>query len=130
MSTVSLFLSSPSVSLPPSPSLSPNLPPSLTQVCFEGNPSLQEEFNGSFYRPSEGLEENGSDWLHPPMCLYGIPGITRTKNIKENTDAMYLDEGEVRPGEDAEGNQVRSEIATSFFLLIGIFFPSVTGEWC
>ena len=47
----------------------------------------------------------------------------------ENTEAGYLDEGEVRPGQRAVGNMVQAEITTSFFVLIGIFFPSVTGQF-
>ena len=46
----------------------------------------------------------------------------------ENTKASYLEEGEVRPGQRAQGNMVQAEITTSFFVLIGIFFPSVTGQ--
>ena len=46
----------------------------------------------------------------------------------ENTPARYLQQGEVRPGQQGEGTQIRAEITTTFFVLIGIFFPSVTGE--
>ena len=40
---------------------------------------------------------------------------------------MYLRKGEGRPGEPAIGNQVEAAITSSFLVLIGIFFPSVTG---
>ena len=45
----------------------------------------------------------------------------------ENTPEMYLRKGEGRPGEPAIGNQVEAAITSSFLVLIGIFFPSVTG---
>ena len=47
--------------------------------------------------------------------------------LTDNTEAGYLEEGEVRPGQRAVGNMVQAEITTTFFVLIGIFFPSVTG---
>ena len=36
----------------------------------------------------------------------------------------------MRPGQRSTGNFVQAEITTTFFVLIGIFFPSVTGELC
>ena len=41
---------------------------------------------------------------------------------------MYLEKGEGAPGKPAIGNQVEAAITSSFLVLIGIFFPSVTGE--
>jgi len=99
---------------------------SIEEVCFEGNPDLQRAFNGSFYHPGEG-GENGSDWTAPPTCIIGIPGITRTQTILENMPSGYLQQGEVKPGQQGEGIQIQAEITTTFFVLIGIFFPSVTG---
>ena len=46
----------------------------------------------------------------------------------DNTPDRYLREGEALPEQLAVGNQVRAALTTSFFVLIGIFFPSVTGE--
>lgn len=91
----------------------------LNEVCFPGNPELQEAFNGTQFQDGE--------WINPPECIIGIPGITRTETIRENTPAGYLEDGEVRPGVEATGVQVQAEITTTFFVLIGIFFPSVTG---
>ena len=56
----------------------------------------------------------------------------------ENTPAMYLQTGEVRSGVQGIDPQVTAGITTSFLVLIGIFFPSVTGksplmcivQWC
>jgi potassium/chloride transporter 4/5/6 len=100
-----------------------------SSLCFFGNPRLQKLFNGTFFSPlGEGVEvDNVTMWTTPPRCLTGIPGITRTRTIVDNTEAGYLEEGEVRPGQRAVGNMVQAEITTTFFVLIGIFFPSVTG---
>ena len=46
----------------------------------------------------------------------------------ENTPSGYLQQGEVKPGQQGEGIQIQAEITTTFFVLIGIFFPSVTGK--
>ena len=48
--------------------------------------------------------------------------------LLENTRSMYLRKGEARPGVEAAGNQVAAAISSSFLVLIGIFFPSVTGK--
>ena len=34
----------------------------------------------------------------------------------------------MKPGQQGEGTQIQAEITSTFFVLIGIFFPSVTGE--
>ena len=54
------------------------------------------------------------------MCYY----------VAENTKQNYLDEGEVNAGVPAvaESLQITALIATDFLVLIGIFFPSVTGQ--
>lgn len=41
---------------------------------------------------------------------------------------MYLRKGEATPGVQATDEQVSAAISTSFLVLIGIFFPSVTGK--
>jgi hypothetical protein len=46
----------------------------------------------------------------------------------ENGGINYLERGEVRPGEQGVGLQVTATITTNFLILIGIFFPSVTGS--
>ena len=48
--------------------------------------------------------------------------------ISDNTKSTYLRKGEARPGVQAVGNQVSAALSTSFLVLIGIFFPSVTGN--
>lgn len=57
-----------------------------------------------------------------------IPGISSGNTIKENFPSHYLKEDEThldQPGlEDVE---IRSSELTSFLILFGIFFPSVTG---
>ena len=61
----------------------PSLLPSLAsshQVCFFGNPNLQSEFNGTFFLPESGRLDNES-WTELPVCLTGIPGITRPQTI-------------------------------------------------
>ena len=48
--------------------------------------------------------------------------------FSDNTKSTYLRKGEARPGVQAVGNQVSAALSTSFLVLIGIFFPSVTGN--
>ena len=47
----------------------------------------------------------------------------------DNWESKYLEKDEVSPGVKAGAYQgeVRSDISTSFFILLAIFFPSVTG---
>lgn len=59
--------------------------------------------------------------------ILGIPGLA-SGAIKDNWQSSHVSPGEVTPG--VQGNQktmVVADIATSFTVLIGIFFPSVTG---
>lgn len=48
----------------------------------------------------------------------------------DNWKSQYLKKGEVTPGVQAGeyDGEVRSDITTSFFILLAIFFPSVTGR--
>lgn len=48
----------------------------------------------------------------------------------DNWQSQYLKKGEVSPGVQAGkyDGEVRSDITTSFFILLAIFFPSVTGR--
>ena len=50
--------------------------------------------------------------------------------ITDNWNSKYLKKNEVSPGIEAgpHKGEVRSDITTSFFILLAIFFPSVTGE--
>jgi len=76
---------------------------------------------------------NGNETLEwesiEPECSIGIPGLSRTSTIVENTGSHYLEKGEVHPGEKGEGLQLSAQVTSSFFILISIFFPSVTGEF-
>ena len=42
--------------------------------------------------------------------------------------AQYTSQGEARPGVGPVGNQIVASVATSFLILVGVFYPSVTGE--
>lgn len=48
----------------------------------------------------------------------------------DNWQSQYLKKGEVSPDVQAGkyDGEVRSDITTSFFILLAIFFPSVTGR--
>lgn len=48
----------------------------------------------------------------------------------DNWKSKYLKKDEVSPGVKAGAYQgeVKSDISTSFFILLAIFFPSVTGR--
>ena len=62
------------------------------------------------------------------QCCHGFSIVMVSSNHVENTRSQYLEEGEGAPGKPAIGNQVEAAITSSFLVLIGIFFPSVTGE--
>ena len=49
----------------------------------------------------------------------------------ENVESNYVKKGEFNPGVLAGSyiGEVRSDITTSFFILLAIFFPSVTGKF-
>jgi potassium/chloride transporter 4/5/6 len=58
----------------------------------------------------------------------GIPGISSKEPIQENFRPNYRNEGEVYAGEvGLEDTEILGKEFTSFLILVGIFFPSVTG---
>ncbi|RNA10301.1 solute carrier family 12 member 6 isoform X2 [Brachionus plicatilis] len=58
----------------------------------------------------------------------GIPGMSSSDPILTNYKASYLDENEVFPGEKGLPEvEILNKELTSFLILIGIYFPSVTG---
>ena len=94
--------------------------------CSPDNLELLDKFRKTRFVMLD--DDNKSIWASvEPQCSIGIPGLTETSTISDNTDSNYLEQGEVRSGQDGEGLQVTAEVASSFFVLIGIFFPSVTG---
>jgi potassium/chloride transporter 4/5/6 len=66
---------------------------------------------------------NNSVQLRP-----GIPGIASKRPVTENYKSRYYNEGEVDVGEEGvKETEVVGKGYTSFLILIGIYFPSVTG---
>ncbi len=60
-------------------------------------------------------------------CENGITGFAAT-TLEENTWNSYMAKGETRPDTKGETDRdVMQDIKTSFFVLMGIYFPSVTG---
>ena len=58
----------------------------------------------------------------------GIPGIASRGPISENYKPSYTDEGDVYPGEKGVAEvEILGKEFTSFLILVGIYFPSVTG---
>lgn len=97
---------------------------SINTSCSPDNEILLEAFrNTRFVYENVTLEWKSVE----PECSIGIPGLSRTSTIAENTQSHYLREGEVHPGEKGEGLQLSAQVTSSFFILISIFFPSVTG---
>ena len=45
-----------------------------------------------------------------------------------NVNPQYTAEGQSKPGMGPVGNQIVASVATSFLILVGVFYPSVTGE--
>ncbi|XP_028392858.1 solute carrier family 12 member 6-like [Dendronephthya gigantea] len=57
----------------------------------------------------------------------GAPGLS-SGVFDDNVDSQYLDKSEVHVGQKADNDEeVQSDSKTSFFILLAIFFPSVTG---
>lgn len=76
---------------------------------------------------------------HGDAMLYMC--VSAVCSLAENTPMNYLQTGEVRPDERGVSPQVTATLTSSFLVLIGIFFPSVTGatpthvpghscDWC
>lgn len=78
---------------------------------------------------SSAYGNNEEFWKHNPLSyVCGVPGIT-SGFFSDNWNSKYLKKNEVSPGIEAgpHKGEVRSDITTSFFILLAIFFPSVTG---
>jgi hypothetical protein len=57
-----------------------------------------------------------------------IPGISSHEVVTQNVHAHFLDVDEVYPGQAGlDGTEILNSEYTSFLILFGIFFPSVTG---
>ena len=61
-----------------------------------------------------------------PECLAGIPGF-KSELFQQNTKPYYMKEGEVLPGVTATEGEVAQDLTTTFFVLLAIWFPAVTG---
>ncbi|XP_071784589.1 solute carrier family 12 member 4-like isoform X2 [Asterias amurensis] len=66
------------------------------------------------------FEKNEVQWQN------GIPGLG-TGQLLRNAFNEYRDSGDVLPRQEGINNQVVADITTSFYVLLAIFFPSVTG---
>ncbi|KHN73130.1 Sodium/chloride cotransporter 3 [Toxocara canis] len=61
-------------------------------------------------------------------CVNAFPGFNPA-TLSENLNAMYMGAGESYPGVPADdtGLEVSQDVRTSFFILLAIYFPAVTG---
>ena len=109
------------VSLPSSTELS-SCPPTVTAASIS-SPGPRPPRASQLSRGSPALTPSSVSYC---VCV-SYTELHVVRHLSDNTKAGYLEEGEVRPGQRSEGNQVQAEITTTFFVLIGIFFPSVTG---
>lgn len=61
------------------------------------------------------------------QCINGFPGINM-ETLKSNLDSKYIREGDTAPGEKASKDlDVYQDVTVSFFVLLAIYFPAVTG---
>lgn len=93
----------------------------------DSNIALQRDMQESYKKQKVHLCSyfmlNNSVQLRP-----GIPGIANIGPISNNYKSNYFSEGEVYLGEKGEKEtEVVGKGFTSFLILIGIYFPSVTG---
>ena len=108
---------------PSNSSSSFQLPQNNRTFCSPNDPTVRSLFNGTRYLPED---EPGAPWTTDPGCRVGIPGLW-SGVIARNFLDLYRQAGEANPGQPAVGSQVPSDVATSFTILLAIFFPSVTG---
>uniref|UniRef100_A0A914UYK5 Solute carrier family 12 member 6 n=1 Tax=Plectus sambesii TaxID=2011161 RepID=A0A914UYK5_9BILA len=60
-------------------------------------------------------------------CVSAFPGFL-SQAVKSNMVTSYMQKGEANPGVPADkSREVYQDLTTSFFLLLAIYFPSVTG---
>uniref|UniRef100_A0A915BHE0 Solute carrier family 12 member 6 n=1 Tax=Parascaris univalens TaxID=6257 RepID=A0A915BHE0_PARUN len=61
-------------------------------------------------------------------CVNAFPGFNPA-TLSENMNPMYMGAGESYPGVPADdtGLEVSQDVRTSFFILLAIYFPAVTG---
>ena len=97
--------------------------PNNSSYCSSADRNLIALFNDTRYIPHSYAPAH---WTTEPVCQLGIPGIG-SGVIADNLWDFYRAAGEAIPGEPAVASQVPSDIATSFTVLLAIFFPSVTG---
>ena len=101
---------------------------SMNVTCSPDNLKLLEAFQNTRFVFSNSSQD-GLYWVSSePQCSIGIPGLAYTSTIMENGGSHYLEQGEVHPGVEGVGLQLSAQVTSSFFILISIFFPSVTGE--
>lgn len=121
-------------------------PQNSPKICMVGDrlvkPNLFIGFNDTHHHWCNKSEQgplyaaycvgNGTreclDFLSSEVKLTaGIPGFFGNL-FKENARAIYLETGEVAPAKKAlPGVEVNQDITTDFFIILAIFFPSVTG---
>ncbi|KAK3746404.1 hypothetical protein QZH41_018221 [Actinostola sp. cb2023] len=105
----------------------------LPKICVLGNTVLESTSYDTCSRNDSRLAAAygaNSDFWNTTSLKYidGVPGITGGV-FAENAKSYYLKKDEVYPGVAAGSfkGEVKSDSKTSFFILLAIFFPSVTG---
>ncbi|XP_027037646.1 solute carrier family 12 member 7-like [Pocillopora damicornis] len=105
----------------------------MPRICLLGNKLLASNSyrecarNDTLLNATYGNDE--TFWSKNPLSyVIGVPGIP-SGLFFDNWNSQYLEKDEVSFGVKAGEYQgeVRSDISTSFFILLAIFFPSVTG---
>ncbi|EDO35443.1 predicted protein [Nematostella vectensis] len=105
----------------------------FSEVCILGDAILaKSSYETCSYNDSMLRTAYGSDpvfWNSTRLrYVKGVPGIT-SGVFTENAKSHYLKKNEIKMGVAAGSNEgeIRSDTTTSFFILLAIFFPSVTG---
>ena len=77
-----------------------------------------------------GLVHDKFSYTFTTLCVHTNLMYCVFSIFVDNWKSKYLNKDEVSPGVKAGAYQgeVRSDITTSFFILLAIFFPSVTGR--
>uniref|UniRef100_A0A0N5AF91 Solute carrier family 12 member 6 n=1 Tax=Syphacia muris TaxID=451379 RepID=A0A0N5AF91_9BILA len=96
----------------------------LSEMCYYCNSSVQGPLLETFCPKGVCSEAFVNNDLR---CVNGFPGFG-SKTFIENLGPNYLEKGEYLKGHQADkSSEVFQDVTTTFFVLLAIYFPAVTG---
>ena len=95
----------------------------LDDVCIYCNKDDYVRENFCTHGDAKGCKEFGSGTLN---CVNAFPGFN-LETLKRNMHPHYLNKDEAKPGIIGLKYEVTQDVSVSFWLLLAIYFPAVTG---